>query len=172
MSLTPVAPAPIALVVAVADNGVIGQRGALPWHLPDDLKRFKALTLGKPILMGRRTFTSIGRALPGRRNLVLTRMPHATTSPAGIEYVHSLDEARALTAGAEELCVIGGAELYALSLPLARRIYLTRVHARPSGDVTLVLPDLSAWRELERLEHLSDARHAYAMTFVTLERPT
>ena len=121
--------------------------------------------------MGRRTFDSIGRALPGRRNLVLTRAPDAAAPASGIEYVHSLDEARALTAGAEELCVIGGAELYELTLPLARRIYLTRVHARPAGDVRLALPDLSGWRELERHEHSSDARHAYAMTFVTLERP-
>jgi dihydrofolate reductase len=158
----------VALVVAMADNGVIGRGGALPWHLPDDLRYFKVVTSGKPVLMGRRTFVSIGKPLPGRRNLVLTRTASAST--AGVEYVHSVEQARALAAGAAELCVIGGAEVYALALPLAMRIYLTRVHGVVSGDVYFPLRDFSAWHESQSVDHPADARHAYAMSFVTLER--
>src|SRR5579872_6539857 len=117
----------IALVVALSDNGVIGRDGALPWHLPDDLKHFRAITWGKPLLMGRRTFDSIGQALPGRRNLVLTRA--STPAPAGIEFVADLQAALERTRGEAELCVIGGAQLYALALPRAMRLYVTRVHA-------------------------------------------
>jgi dihydrofolate reductase len=158
----------VALVVAMADNGVIGRGGGLPWHLPDDLKYFKLVTLGKPVLMGRRTFDSIGKPLPGRRNLVLTRATLAAAS--GVEYVHSVEQGRALAAGAAELCVIGGAEVFALALPLATRIYLTRVHAIVAGEVFFPLRDFSAWRERESVAHAADPRHAYAMSFVTLER--
>jgi dihydrofolate reductase len=161
-------PAPIALVVAIADNGVIGRAGGLPWHLPDDLKHFKAVTLGKPLLMGRRTFESIGRPLPGRRNLVLTR--GGGTFPAGIEPVASLEQARALLPQAPELCVIGGATLFAQTLPAAHRFYLTQVHGAVEGDVRFPAWDPAAWRETERREHPADERHRYAMSFVTLER--
>jgi dihydrofolate reductase len=160
----------MACVVAVADNGVIGRGGTLPWHLPDDLRHFKAVTLGKPLLMGRRTFESIGRALPGRRNLVLSRHAPPPAAPAGIEYVQSLQQARALTAEAAELCVIGGAAVFALALPHATRLYLTAVHAVIEGDTWFPLQDLHGWRELARLEHPADERHAYAMSFLTLER--
>src|SRR5580700_506024 len=105
---------PISLVVAVADNGVIGLDGGLPWHLPDDLKHLKAVTMGKPILMGRRTFESIGRALPGRRNLMLSRSSECAV--AGVETVRSLEQACELIADATELCVLGGAGIYALAL--------------------------------------------------------
>jgi dihydrofolate reductase len=159
----------VALVVAMSDNGVIGKQGGLPWHLPDDLKYFKVVTSGKPVLMGRRTFDSIGKPLRGRRNLVLSRAPGG--SAPGVEYVHSVQQARALAAGAAELCVIGGAEVYALALPLATRIYLTRVHAALAGDVYFPLRDFSAWRESQAVQHAADERHAYAMSFVTLERP-
>jgi dihydrofolate reductase len=158
----------VALVVAMADNGVIGRDGGLPWHLPDDLKYFKVVTFGKPVLMGRRTFDSIGKPLPGRRNLVLSRA--AAASVPGVEYVRSVEQARALAAGAAELCVIGGAEVYALALPLATRIYLTRVHALVTGDVYFPLRDFSGWRESDSVSHAADERHAYAMSFVTLER--
>jgi dihydrofolate reductase len=161
-------PAPIALVVAIADNGVIGRAGGLPWHLPDDLKHFKAVTLGKPLLMGRRTFESIGRPLPGRRNLVLTR--GAGAFPAGIEPVASLEQAQALLPQAPELCVIGGATLFAQTLPTAHRFYLTQVHGMVEGDVCFPAWDAAAWRETERREHPADERHRYAMSFVTLER--
>ena len=158
----------IALVVAMADNGVIGKGGGLPWHLPDDLKYFKVVTIGKPVLMGRRTFESIGKPLPGRRNLVMTRA--AAAAVPGVEYVVSVEQARALAAGAAELCVIGGAEVFALALPLATRIYLTRVHAQVTGDVYFPLRDFSGWRESDSVSHAADERHAYAMSFVTLER--
>jgi len=161
--------ASIACVVAVADNGVIGRAGTLPWHLPDDLRHFKAVTLGKPLLMGRRTHESIGRALPGRRNLVLSRAPRRA-APPGIEYVGSLEEACALVADAAELCVIGGAAVYGLALPHATRLYLTRVHTRVTGDTFFPLTDLRDWHELARVEHPADERHAYAMSFLRLER--
>jgi dihydrofolate reductase len=158
----------ITIVAALADNGVIGRAGGLPWHLPDDLRRFKSLTLGRPILMGRRTCESIGRALPGRRNLVLTRS--AAGLPPGVEAVDSLDAALARCAGAAELCVIGGAALYAAALPQATRLELTRVHGAIAGDVRF--PDFAAgeWRELAATAHAADARHAWPMTFQTLER--
>jgi dihydrofolate reductase len=163
------APSPtIALVVAMSENGVIGRGGALPWHLPDDLKYFKVVTFGKPVLMGRRTFESIGRPLPGRRNLVMTR--DLSAARPGVEYVSSIGQARAMAAGAVELCVIGGAEVFALALPLATRIYLTRVHAVVQGDVYFPLRDFSGWRESDSVAHPADARHAYPMSFVTLER--
>jgi dihydrofolate reductase len=169
----PDSPAPesaprVALVVAISDNGVIGNNGGLPWHLPDDLKYFKVVTFGKPVLMGRRTLESIGKPLSGRRNLVLTRS--ASGPPPGVEYVHSVEQARALAAGAAELCVIGGAEVFALALPLATRIYLTRVHATIVGDTYFPLRDFSGWHESESVAHAADNRHAYAMSFVTLDR--
>ena len=159
----------VALVVAMSDNGVIGKGGGLPWHLPDDLKYFKVVTSGKPVLMGRRTLESIGKPLRGRRNLVLTRATGGP--PPGVEYVRSIGEARALAAGTAELCVIGGAEVFALALPLATRIYLTRVHAVVAGDVHFPLREFSGWRESQAVQHAADERHAYAMSFVTLERP-
>ena len=158
----------VTLVVAAADNGVIGAGGAMPWHLPDDLKYFKAVTLGHPVLMGRRTFEAIGRPLPGRRNLVMTR--GGAPPPAGAEAVGSLDEALARCAGAAELFVIGGGEIYRLALPRAARVHLTRVHASPAGDAWFPELDPGEWRELTRSEHPPDARHAHAMTFLLLER--
>ena len=158
----------VTIVAALADNGVIGRGGTLPWHLPDDLRRFKALTMGRPILMGRRTFESIGRPLPGRRNLVLTS--RASSLPAGVEGVASLAQALEECAAAPELCVIGGAEVYRQVLPKTDRLELTRVHASPPGDVTF--PDFSPerWREVARIEHAADEHHAWAMTFLTLDR--
>lgn len=158
----------IALVVAVADNGVIGRGGTLPWHLPDDLKYFKAVTLGKPVLMGRRTFESIGKPLPGRRNLVLTR--GKPVLPEGADAVASIECALALVADAPELCVIGGAAVFARVLPEAARIYLTRVHGEFTGDVHFPPWDAHRWREIARREHPADLRHACAMSFMTLER--
>jgi dihydrofolate reductase len=158
----------ISLVVARALNGVIGRDNALPWRLPADLRRFKNLTMGKPMLMGRRTYDSIGRALPGRINLVLTR-DTAWQAP-GTVVVHSLDQAFAQVGSAPELVVIGGAELFSLVLPLAERIYLTDVQAVLPGDTQF--PDLAPgqWREVECSTYPADADHAHAMTFRTLER--
>ncbi|MGD9599760.1 MAG: dihydrofolate reductase [Steroidobacteraceae bacterium] len=150
----------------MARNGVIGARGALPWRLPDDLRRFKALTMGKPVLMGRRTWASIGKPLPGRLNLVLTR--DAAFGAEGATVVHSLAEAFAHAT--VELMVIGGAEVYALALPYATRVELTAVDADIDGDTRLPPFDPAAWHEIARERHEADGRHAYAMDFVTLER--
>ncbi len=151
----------VVLVVAAAENGVIGHDGRLPWHLPDDLKRFKRLTVGKPVVMGRKTFDSIGRPLPGRHNIVLTRQQEWTAQ--GVTVVPNLAEAVA-AAGLDPrirpdaLMVIGGGEIYALAMPVATRIELTRVHDRPEGDAWFPGPDLDAWREVSREEHGS---HSY-----------
>ncbi|GAB5412743.1 MAG: dihydrofolate reductase [Congregibacter sp.] len=164
---------PIALIVAAADNDVIGRNNALPWDLPADLAHFKRLTMGKPILMGRKTFESIGRPLPGRSNIVITRDPQYTA--AGVQVVHSVDEALslaediALIDGAEELMVIGGAEIYRLAMPAATRLYLTRVHAQPQGDAFLPSIDWSLWEELSRdVQAGSEAQPAH--TFLAYRR--
>lgn len=156
----------ICLVVAMARNRVIGSAGGLPWHLPADLKHFKALTMGKPIIMGRKTFDSIGRALPGRTNIVITR-----DKGFAVEGVISADslEAALTLAGKEasqeahEIMIIGGGQIYQLALPLAGRIYLTEVDARPEGDVLFPEIDRDQWRLTSRREHppTSDAP-AYA----------
>ncbi|MGH8259422.1 MAG: dihydrofolate reductase [Steroidobacteraceae bacterium] len=159
----------ISLIVAVAENDVIGRAGGLPWHLSDDLKRFKALTMGKPMLMGRKTFESIGRPLPGRTSLVLTRTA-GWAAPAGAIVVTSMPEAIERTRDAPELAVIGGAEVFRLALPHARRIDLTRVHARVDGDTFFPPLDPREWRECSREEHPADERNAYATTFSVLER--
>jgi len=158
----------VSLLAAVADNGIIGRGGRLPWHLPDDLKRFKFLTMGKPILMGRKTFESIGRPLPGRTSLVLTRS--RDWSSAGTVVVHSLSEALERAGEVGELVVVGGAEIYRLALPRAQRVYLTRVHASVEGDTVFPALDEREWRESAREEHAADERHAYAMSFCVLER--
>lgn len=154
-------------IVAMADNGVIGRDNGLPWRLPDDLKRFKALTMGHALLMGRRTFDSIGKPLPGRRNLVLTRNPDWRAQ--GTEPVRSLDEALA-EAGGSTLFVIGGAEIFALAWPVVGRLELTEVHDEPKGDTRLEGFDRRAWRETFREEHAADERHASPFSFVTLLR--
>lgn len=158
----------ISLIVAMAQNGVIGRSNGLPWRLPEDLKRFREFTLGKPIVMGRRTFEAIGRPLPGRTNLVLTRDPHWSTE--GVRAVHSLEEALLEARGCAELVGIGGAEVYRLLLPLARRIYLTHVHADVAGDTYFPAFDATQWDDVECHTHPADARHTYPVTFVTLER--
>jgi dihydrofolate reductase len=158
--------APLVIVVAHDRRRAIGRGNALPWHLPDDLKRFKAMTLGHPVLMGRRTAEAIGRALPGRENLVLTRS--GRTPFPGQVAVASLDEARARTAG--DLYVIGGAEVYALALPATTRIELTLVDIEVT-DADAWFPELPAGRFVEtaRTSHPADARHAHAFDFVTLD---
>jgi len=158
-------PTTVTLVVAAARNGVIGIDGGLPWHLPADLKRFKALTMGKPMIMGRKTFDSLPGLLPGRRHIVLTR--DASWQAAGAEPVPSLAQALA-AAGPAEAVVIGGAEIFTLALPLATRIELTEVDADIPGDTHL--PPLGeGWREAAREAHApSGDKPGYA--FVTLER--
>ncbi len=154
-------------IVAMADNGVIGRANGLPWHLPDDLKRFKSLTLGHAVLMGRRTFASIGKALPGRRNFVLTR--NASWRASGCETVAS-PEAALAAADVPMLFVIGGAEVFAACWPLVGRLELTEVHATIDGDTRLNGFDRGQWREVSRETHAADARHAFRFSFVTLLR--
>ncbi|MGE0114283.1 MAG: type 3 dihydrofolate reductase [Steroidobacteraceae bacterium] len=158
----------LALIVAVADNGVIGQQNGLPWRLPGDLKRFKALTMGKPIIMGRKTFDSIGRPLPGRTNIVISRQ--SQLSLPGCTVVSSLPAALAAAGEVDEAIIIGGAEIYRQSLPLAGRIYLTQVHAAVTGDATFPALDTAQWRSIVREDYPADERHAHAYSFVTLER--
>ena len=158
---------PITLVVARAANGVIGRNGRLPWHIPADLKRFKALTMGSVMVMGRRTFDSLPGLLPGRRHVILTRDPD--WSAAGAEAARSVDGALAL-AGDEPVSVIGGSEIFALFLPLADRIELTEVEENIAGDT--VMPDPregGGWIETGREEHPA-AGDQPAFAFVTLER--
>jgi dihydrofolate reductase len=143
---------------------VIGRDGGLPWHLPADLKRFKALTMGKPMIMGRKTFESFPSPLPGRRHIVLTRDRGWTAD--GAEVAHSVDEALALAG--HDAAVIGGAEVFALLLDRADRVELTEIHAAPEGDATV--PAFSGWRETAREDHAADGdRPAYS--FVTLTKP-
>ena len=154
----------ITLHLARADNGVIGRDGKLPWHLPADLKRFKAQTMGKPMIMGRKTFESFPSPLPGRRHIVLTR--DAGWSAAGAEVAHSVDDALAL-AGAGDVAVIGGAEVFALFLDAADAVELTEVHLAPEGDAHV--PAFAGWRECGREDHPAEGdRPAYS--FVTLAR--
>jgi dihydrofolate reductase len=158
---------PITLVVARAQNGVIGRDGKLPWHIPADLKRFKALTMGTAMVMGRRTFDSLPGFLPGRRHIVLTR--DRNWSAQGAEVAHGVDEALAL-AGKESLSVIGGAEVFALFLPLADRIELTEVLADVAGDTFIDDPrDSGAWRETVSEEHPAENGRP-SFRFVRLER--
>lgn len=158
----------VTLIVAVADSGVIGHDNALPWHLPDDLKRFKRLTLGKPVVMGRKTYESIGKPLPGRQNIVVTR--DANYRREGITVVHGVDAALEAAAGQAEIMVIGGAELFRLFLPLASRVHLTRVHGDISGDVKWLPLDVREWKVVESEQHETDERHVYAMTFEVWEK--
>jgi len=158
----------LSLVAAVAENRVIGRGGGLPWRLPDELAHFKRTTLGKPVLMGRHTFVSLGRPLPGRRNVVLSRRPGFAA--AGAEIAPDLAAALALVASAPEAMVIGGAALYREALPRAGRIYLTRVYASPAGDVCFPQLDLAEWRETLVAEHAADDRHAHAFSIWLLER--
>ena len=159
----------LVLVAALDRAGAIGRGNALPWHLPDDLKRFKALTLGHPVLMGRKTAEAIGRPLPGRANLVLTRSSRAPYP--GQTVVDSLDAACAVAGVDATLMVIGGGEVYALTLPLAQRLELTEVETRIEGaDTWFPAFDPLQWREVFRAAHDADAKHAFAFEFVTLER--
>lgn len=158
----------ITLIVAVADNGVIGRDNTLPWHLPDDLKRFKRLTLGKPIVMGRKTFDSIGKPLPGRQNIVVTR--DANYRRDGVTVVNDVDAALRAAGAVPEIMVIGGAELFRTLLPRAGRLHLTRVHGNIEGDVMWPALDAREWQVVERETHSTDERHAFAMTFEMLQR--
>jgi dihydrofolate reductase len=156
------------LVVAVARNGVIGRDNALPWHLPADLAHFKRVTLGHPIVMGRRTYESIGKPLPGRKNIVVTHN-RAFDAP-GCTVVTSLDEAWREAGNADEVCVIGGTTLFEETLPIADVIHLTEVEAEVEGDTWFPRFDRSEWRETEVARHPADERNAYPIRILELER--
>jgi len=164
----------LALIWAMSRNRVIGRNNALPWHLSEDLRYFKRITLGKPIIMGRKTWESIGRPLPGRTNIVITR--DKSFQAAGARVVHSLDDALRLAEhigvieGAEEAIVIGGAEIYALALPKAERLYLTQVHAEVQGDAWFPEFDVSQWQELAREDFNAEGPNPYPYSFIVLER--
>lgn len=157
----------ISLIVAAAENHIIGKDNALPWRLPADLKYFKAVTLGKPIVMGRKTWQSLGQPLPGRANIVVTRQP---LQWPGCVVVDSIAAAVRAAGDAEELMVIGGAEIFREFLPVAQRIYLTRVHAVVHGDVAFPPPDPARWREVSRQDYPADERHVHPYSFIVLER--
>ena len=164
----------LAVIVAAAENGVIGRNNALPWHLSEDLRYFKRVTMGKPIVMGRKTYESIGRPLPGRSNIVISRNPGFEAE--GIRVVASLDEALSLATdiaemdGAEELVVIGGGEIYAAAIPRADRLYITEVHAAVEGDALLPAINWASWREVARERHAAAGPNPYDYSFVLFER--
>jgi dihydrofolate reductase len=160
----------ISLIVAAGENDVIGRSGSmLPWHLSADLAHFKQLTLGRPIIMGRKTYDTIGRALPGRRNIVISRNP-GFDAP-GCEVVTSLEAALGTAAqdGDGEVFVIGGSQIFEAAMPKATLIHLTRVHAAPEGDAYFVC-DLPQWHETSREDHTADANNEYAYSFIELRR--
>jgi dihydrofolate reductase len=165
---------PIALVVAVAKNGVIGRGGALPWHIRSDLRRFKALTMGKPMVMGRKTFAAIGKPLPGRTTIVATRQRGFPAE--GVEVAHSWPEALrradeiAAASGAGEIAVIGGGEMFAAALPDADVVHLTEVDAAPPGDAFFPPLDPAEWRALRREAHPAGPGDEFAFTFVDYRR--
>ena len=162
------------LIVAVAENGVIGADGAIPWRLKSDIQRFKAMTIGKPVVMGRKTFLSLRRPLPGRTNIVVTR--DSGFSASGAVVTTSLKEARAIAAGdamrrfATEIAVIGGAEIYKQWMDIANRLELTEVHARPEGDTCFPAIDAAKWRETARVRYPAGADDSADFSYVSYIR--
>jgi len=164
----------VVLIAAVADNGVIGARGAIPWRLKSDLQRLKALTIGKPVVMGRKTFASIGRPLPGRTNIVLTR--DAGFRKPGVVVTTSFADARAVALGdalrrsAADIAVIGGAEIYAQWMACADRLEITEVHARPDGDTHFAAIDAADWQEVARVRNPAGSDDSVDFSYVTYRR--
>jgi dihydrofolate reductase len=165
---------PVVLVAAVARNGVIGAGNALPWRLSTDLKRFKALTIGRPVIMGRKTFDSIGKPLPDRETIVITRDParcHAQVHvAAGVEGAVELARMLAIRMGADSIPIIGGGQIYAQSMDFADRLEITEVEAAPEGDALFPPVDQAVWRETAREAHPAGPRDDHAFSFVTLTR--
>nr|AIA16560.1 Dihydrofolate reductase [uncultured bacterium] len=162
----------ISLIAAVAENGIIGRSGTLPWRLSDDLRRFKQLTIGHTIIMGRRTWESIGRALPGRRTVVVSRNADFRTNIDGVATATSLDKALELAAAAgdEEAFIVGGAELYRESLSRANRLYLTRVCAAVDGDTSFPNIEWNNWQLVESEDHDANEKNEFAYRFETYDR--
>lgn len=173
-SQQPAPPCSVAMIVAMGRNRVIGLDNAMPWHLPRDLQYFKACTLGKPVVMGRKTFLSIGRALPGRPNIVLTR--DRGFNAEGVEVVHSVEQAlvsarRAAQAlAADEIMVIGGAQIYQLMLSQAQRLYITEVEAEPPGDACFPVLDSQQWCLTHDEAHPADQANGYGLHFRVYQR--
>jgi dihydrofolate reductase len=159
---------PLSILVAVARNGTIGVKNTLPWRCPEDLKRFKALTMGHAIIMGRKTFDSIGKPLPGRTTVVVTR--NRELQIEGCTVVHSLQEAIAACAGDSEVFIVGGADLYAQALPLVDTLHITEVHMDVDGDAHFPAFDTAEWREVSREAHHQDAPQPLDFAFVTYRR--
>jgi dihydrofolate reductase len=164
----------VAFVVAMAENGVIGRNGQLPWRMPTDLKHFRQLTLGKPVVMGRKTYESIGKPLDRRDNIVITRQKDF--APPGVHVVDTVAGAVALgrelasRRGADEVAIIGGAEVFRAALPLTQRVYLTLVHGRPEGDIVLDAFDPNIWREASREPMQQAAGDEFPAEFIVLDR--
>lgn len=158
----------IAAIVAISENAVMGKNNQLPWHLPADLQHFKKITMGKPILMGRKTFDSIGRVLPGRCNVIVTR-DEAFQAP-GCVVATSIDTALASVSYCDEIFVIGGAALFQQMLPMVDRLYLTIIHHEFDGDTFFPEINLAEWQETEREDHLPDEVNRYSYSFITLEK--
>lgn len=160
----------LTLIVAVADNGVIGREGGLPWRLSEDLRRFKQRTLGRPVVMGRKTWESLGKPLPGRTNIVITRRGNYQVDVSGVIVARDLDAAIAAAGDVDEVMIIGGAEIYALALPRADLLELTQVHAIVEGDTVFPALPSADWKEISRTDHPADERNQYPTSFVTLQR--
>lgn len=158
----------LSLIWAMDNNRLIGRDNALPWKLPADMAWFKKSTMGKPILMGRKTYESIGRPLPGRTNLILTRQQGLTLE--GCSVIHSVDEVLTMVPDADEIMVMGGAEIYALLLPQADRLYITEIDGSFEGDAWFPDFDRSHWQEISRENHLPDDKNRYPYAFITMER--
>jgi len=158
----------LSIIVAMSRNRVIGANGAIPWHLPEELKRFKSVTMGHHIVMGRKTWESIGRPLPGRTTVIVSRQ--RGYSAPGAKIAHSLDAAVAACGDDSEIFVIGGAELYAQALPRANRLYLTTVDAEIPGDTAMPAFDAGDWREVSSMSFATDERHRYPFRCVVYER--
>ena len=158
----------IALIAAMAKNRIIGRNNQLPWRIPADLKHFKVLTMGKPIIMGRKTYESIGRPLPGRDNIVLTG--DVTYRAEGCEVVHSIAQALQVAGAVEEAMIVGGSDLYRQTIGDADRLYLTLVKAEVEGDAWFPKIDSRQWREIKREAHRADDSNQYDYAFVVLER--
>ncbi len=158
----------VSAIVAAAENNAIGKDNQLLWHLPNDLRFFKRTTTGHPVIMGRKTYESVGKLLPNRRNIIITRQ--AAYAVEGADVVHSLAAALESCAGEQEVFVVGGAEIYQQALPVTDRIYLTRVHAALPGDSFFPELDEREWRSVSEESHPADERHAYGYTFGIYER--
>jgi dihydrofolate reductase len=157
----------IVMIAALDRDRVIGREGELPWRLPDDLARFKALTLGKPIVMGRKTYDSVGKPLPKRTNIVLTRSP---ITLEGSIVVHDVKSALDAAGDAPEVCIIGGGTIYELFMPIATDLELTHVETNVAGDARFPVVDPAKWTVTKRERHEADARHAFAFEYVTYAR--